>query len=122
LLLLNRTDQGKSRPVGCIGGPKTGLTRINNIHVFPEKGWILVAQDGMEAKTGRPKPVGEPSFVAVFHITDRGNVRPRWTIGGPNGMLKKPNAIALDPEHKTVIITDKYLNAILTYSLPELFE
>jgi hypothetical protein len=121
LMFFRRTDRGRSRPIGCIRGPKTGLTTIRNIRVYPEKGWILVAQDGVERADGR-EDEGNPSFIAIFHISDRGNVAPRWTIGGPNGLLKKPRAVALDPENKTIIVTDKHLNSVLTYSLPELFE
>ncbi len=62
------------------------------------------------------------SYVAVFSIHDQGDVAPRWTIGGPDGTLQKPRGIDLDPENKTVIISDKYLNAVLTYSLPEMYE
>ena len=29
--------------------------------------------------------------------------------------------MAMDPENKTVIVVDKYLNAVLTYYFPEIF-
>ena len=29
--------------------------------------------------------------------------------------------VALDPKHKLVIVSDKYVNAVLTYSFPEVF-
>ena len=32
-----------------------------------------------------------------------------------------PRGLTLDPKKKTVIVGDKYLNAVLTFSLPELY-
>jgi hypothetical protein len=59
--------------------------------------------------------------VGVWSIHDRGDVPPRWMIGGPNGMLVQIRGVALDPKHKSVIVSDKRLNALLTYSFPEIF-
>ena len=33
-----------------------------------------------------------------------------------------PRGLTLDPKKKTVIISDKYLNAVLTFSLPEIYD
>ncbi len=120
LLIFNRTDAGNVKPKAVISGPRTLLTSTRNVRVYPDKGWILVANDGRQGEGG---DLEHPmSYVAVFSIHDQGNVAPRWTIGGPDGTLQKPRGIDLDPENKTVIISDKYLNAVLTYSLPELYE
>ena len=35
--------------------------------------------------------------------------------------MRQVRGVALDPENKSVIVTDKYLNAILTYYFPEIF-
>jgi hypothetical protein len=88
-------------------GPKTGIT---NAH-----------EDGMQVEGGSDRQDGK-SFVAVFSIDDGGDVPPRWTIGGPNGSPAKPRGIDLDPVHKTVIVSDKYLNAVLTYAVPEIYD
>ena len=45
---------------------------------------------------------------------------PQWTIA--KGMLKQVRGITLDPKNKTVLLSDKYLNGVLTFSLPEMFE
>ena len=66
-------------------------------------------------------PVSRGAYVGVWSINDDGDVPPRWKVAEP-GVLKQPRGVALDPEAKTVIVSDKYLNAILTYSLPEMFE
>ena len=122
LLIFNRTDEGNVSPRAVISGPKTGLTSLKNVRILPSKGWILVAQDGVQDNQGVVLDPDVGSFVAVFSIHDHGNVAPRWTIGGPDGRLRKPRGLALDPENKTVIISDKFLNAVLTYSLPEMYE
>jgi hypothetical protein len=33
-----------------------------------------------------------------------------------------PRGLTLDPKKKTVIVSDKYLNAVLTFSLPEIYD
>lgn len=114
--IFDRTAVGDAKPKAVIAGPKTRITSTRNVRVYND--WILVAQDGRQLREGM-QPAG--SFVAVFHISDNGNVAPRWTIGGPDGTLQKPRGIALDPEHKTVIVSDKFLNSVLTYSLPQLY-
>jgi hypothetical protein len=62
-----------------------------------------------------------PAYVSVWRIDDSGNASPRYTIGGPNGKLADPRGVTIDGKNKTVIISDKYLNAVLTYSVPQLF-
>lgn len=115
LLIYNRTASGKDQPIGTItipdsyGRSSTGLMAIN-----PENGMIFVRVSG----GGRHDPL---DFVGVWSIYDRGVVPPRWTIGGPNGLLKDTRGVALDIKNKNVIVTDKTLNAILTFNVPEAF-
>ena len=114
LLIFERTAAGKAAPLRAIRGPKTMLRNTKNIRIYPQGGWILVAEDGEESATGL-------SFVGVWSVHDEGNVPPRWTIGGPKAALRKPRGVVLDPKNRTVIVSDKELNAILTYHVPELF-
>ena len=115
LLIFDRTAEGNAKPLRAIRGPNTMLTNTKNVRVYPPGGWILVAEDGVEdSNTGL-------SFVGVWSIHDDGDVPPRWTIGGPKGTLLKPRGVALDPENHAVIVSDKKLNAILTYYFPEIF-
>jgi hypothetical protein len=117
LLFLNRTDEGDVRPLRVVGGPKTLLTGTFGIRAFPEKGLVLVAMSG--ASTVGPQ---EDAFVGVWSTTeDDGDVAPRWTIGGPHGELKQPRGIDLDVAGRNVIVSDKVLNAVLTYHFPEIF-
>jgi hypothetical protein len=114
LSVFNRTDQGKVKPRAVIGGPKSGLDSNFQLRVY--NGWILVSVPGpvQESET-------ETAFVGVWSIHDQGDVPPRYRIGGPQGSLKKPRGIAIDPEHQAVIISDKHLNAVFTYAVPEVF-
>ena len=35
--------------------------------------------------------------------------------------LRMPRGVALDPKNKSLIVTDKRLNAVLTFHFPEIF-
>ncbi|MBI4463221.1 MAG: hypothetical protein HY647_00820 [Acidobacteria bacterium] len=117
LLIFNRTDEGNAKPKAIIQGPKTGLGGASNMRVYPPKGLILVAARGPNS---RPRD-SDDNYVGVWSIHDNGDVPPRWTIGGPEGMLRQVRGVDLDPKNKSVIISDKHLNAVLTYYFPEIF-
>ncbi|MBI4483404.1 MAG: hypothetical protein HY652_10995 [Acidobacteria bacterium] len=116
LLIFNRTDNGNVKPRAAIRGPKSGIIRINQIQVYPPRGWIIAAQPGAGDAV---EPEG--AFVGVWSIHDDGDVPPRWVIGGPKSTLKKPRGVVLDPRNKEVIVADMRLNAVLTYYFPEIF-
>jgi hypothetical protein len=40
--------------------------------------------------------------VAVWSSTTTATP-PRYTIGGPNGLLQKPRGLDLDPEHNAIV-------------------
>jgi hypothetical protein len=60
-------------------------------------------------------------YVGVWHVDDNGRVPPRFTIGGPNGVLRQGRGVTLDPKNDAVIASDKELNAVLTFRVPEIF-
>ena len=116
LLIYDRTANGNVKPKAVISGPKTRIIRINQLRVYPPKGWIIAAQPGLSAEQ-EPEDV----FIGVWSINDNGDVPPRWTIGGPMSTLKKPRGVALDPKNKELIVADMRLNSVLTYYFPEIF-
>ena len=116
LILFRRTDNGNVKPLGIIGGPRTDIVRVNQIQMQPTKGWIIVTQPG---KYEEQEPEGV--FVGVWSIHDRGDVPPRWKLGGPKSAMKKPRGVVLNPKDKELIVADMRLNTILTYYFPELF-
>ena len=113
--IYDRKAVGKAKPLRVIVGPSSMLANVKRVRVYGE--WILVVRDGFEA----PGPQDGRSFVAVWSIYDEGDVPPRWTIGGPNGMLERPRGLDVDPKNRTVMVSDKGLNAALTFYVPELF-
>jgi hypothetical protein len=119
LLIFNRTDSGDTKPKAAIGGPNSHLYSFGGpFAVYPQKGEILVSVRG-------PGPfaelASEEAFVGVWRITDNGDVPPRWVIGGPHGILRMPRGIALDVKHRNMLVSDKRLNAVLTFHFPEMF-
>lgn len=93
------------------------------------KCWLKARYQGLRHRRRKQEGVrhveknasSDKDFVGVWSIEDRGDVPPRWTIGGPQGALQHLHGIALDPKHQSVILTDKRLNAVLTFSFPEIF-
>ena len=108
LLIFNRTDNGNVKPRAVIRGPKTGIVaNINQIAVYPPRGWILATI---------PR-----SFVGIWSINDNGDVPPRWKIAIRGRVIKSVRGVALDPKNKELIVADSELNAVLTYYFPEMF-
>ena len=115
VLIFNRTDAGNVKPSAVISGSKTQIFNGDGlVRVYPPREEILVGVQGSE----RASP---NSFVGVWSMNDNGDVPPRWTIGGPNGLLRDTRGITLDPKSKTVMISDKFLNSVFTYYFPEIF-
>jgi sugar lactone lactonase YvrE len=56
----------------------------------------------------------------VWSQDDTGDVAPLWTVA--KGHLYMPRGLTLDPKKKTVIVSDKYMNSVMTFSLPEMYE
>ena len=112
ILIFNRTDSGNVKPRAVISGP--GVDGATLMTTYPPKGLILAAVK----KGGRSSDQG---YVGVWSINDNGVVPPRWTIGGPKGLLRDARGVAVDPKHKTVIVSDKYVNGVATYYFPEIF-
>ncbi len=102
ITIFDRTANGNAKPLRVI----SGLGSSWNVAVYPPKGLIFVVLRG---------------YVGVWSIDDNGRVPPRWTIGGPNGSLEEPRGVTIDARNQAVIVSDKQLNAVLTYHVPEIF-
>jgi hypothetical protein len=105
--IFDRKASGDAKPLRVI----TGLAGSQNVTIEPERGLIFVVQLG--TNTG---------YVGVWSVEDSGNVPPRFVIGGPNGTLFDPRGVVLDVKNKAVLVSDKQLNAVLTYHIPAVFE
>jgi hypothetical protein len=129
VIIFDRTAQGNAKPKGVIGSGNGGS---RHIFASPAKREIIVIGGGGEDGGGE-----RGTFVNVWRIDDRGDVAPRrWRLGLPDGpkyqafrqhaellgTAQSPgNTVALDIKNKSIIIGSKALNAVLTYSFPEIF-
>jgi DNA-binding beta-propeller fold protein YncE len=102
--IYDRAAGGNAKPLRRINGGG-GAVRVHS-------------PTGMIVATMRDRESGP--HIAVWNVNDNGNVPPRWTVG--KGMLKETRGITVDPKNKTIIVSDKLLAGVLTYSLPQMFE
>jgi len=117
VLIFNRTDNGNVAPRAVIKGPKSGITRINQLAVYPPRKLIVAAQPG---PIEQMEPKG--AYVGIWSEDDNGDVPPRYKVNaGAKSEMKKPRGVVLDVKHKELIIADMRLNAVLTYYFPEIF-
>ena len=120
IAIFNRTASGNTKPLRVITGSKTLLSSPQALMTtYPPRGWILGTVGGSDY--GEITMNSTRSFVGVWSIDDNGDVAPRWTIGGPNGILRQARGVTLDVKNKTVIVSDKALNAVLSFEFPEIF-
>jgi hypothetical protein len=138
ILIYERTASGNARPKGVIRGAKSRVSGggYNSTAISP-KGWIVSACTSPRSADGA---MGGGSAVCAWHVTDNGEVPPRWTIPverATGGYVFQ--GVALNPAHKEVIINlngripdyrqekgapDSKLepkNAVATFSWPEIF-
>ena len=102
LLVFDSTANGNVKPVRVITGDRAGQGRLAAVY----NGLIFAGSGG--------------DSVGVWTVNDNGNARARFKIG--QGVLLEMRAIAVDPKNKSVIITDKELNAVMTWHVPEVVE
>ena len=125
--IFDRTASGNTPPLRVITGP--GSEDVWLMTNNPENGMIFgVVRPG---NTGGAE--GSPGYsmsgrfeledyVGVWSVYDDGDVPPRWTIGGPNFLLKDARGIAIDVKNQNVMVSDKTLNAVYTFHVPEAFQ
>ncbi len=125
ILIFDRTASGNTKPKAIISGMLVG----QGMTVYPPTGKIILNVPGAReddrdeaAAFSVEGLASDKSYIGVWSINDNGNVPPQWTIGGPQGLLRQPRGVTLDPKNRNVIVSDKYLNGVATYHFPELFE
>ena len=113
-----RTANGNVKPIREIGGKNSRLTRLGGPFALnPKTSKIILTIRPGEESLGSI----EDSFVGVWDLNASGDVPPEYTFGGPGNVLLMPRGVALNEKNKDVIVTDKRLNAILTFHVPEVF-
>jgi len=123
VLVYHRTADGTTPPLRTLGGgPVSGMRNALRIMVYPPTHKVIVTtvpggnQLGARDESG---DVEAKAYVAVFDQDDSGDVAPLWTVA--KGYLFMPRGLTLDAKRKTVIVSDKYMNSVMTFSLPELY-
>ena len=132
LKIFDRTAHGDAKPLRIItGGPKSGVSGPSgHFAVYPPTGMIVATTSphrGSSGGSGGGDSGGSgfgaaPSetFVGAWSIVrDNGDVPPRWTI--VHAFYREARGVTLDPRNKTLIVSDKGINAVATYHLPEIF-
>ena len=117
ILIFDRMASGNTKPLRVIRGPNTQIDRINQMQIYPQGKLVIVAMPGIQGEVEPPRV-----FVGMWSLDDNGDVPPKWTISGEQTTLRKPFAVALNPEHKEIYVTDMRLNGVMTFSVPEVFE
>jgi len=128
IMVYNRTDSGDAAPRAVISGPKTGIIRIRQLEVDPERGKLYVAvknnQEFYKIDAAMPSPwdPDKPGFIGVWDVSDNGDVPPKGVIKGPASKLVWPAGIAINPKDGEVYTIDSVSNALFMYAMPEFFK
>ena len=117
ILIFDRTANGNVKPLRVIRGENTQIDRINQMATYPQGKLLVVAMPGRQGDVEPPRV-----FVGMWSLDDNGDVPPKWTINGDRSTLRKPFAVALNPDQKEIYVTDMRLNGVMTFSVPEIFE
>ena len=122
IYVYDRTAQGTAQPLRIIGGgPVSGLRRPGRIVVHsPTRSIVVTSAQGQGSRDPATMNLVPDLWIGVWNQDDEGDVPPRYTLA--KGHLYMPRGLTLDPKKKTVIVSDKYTNSVLTFSLPELFD
>lgn len=100
LLIFDSSASGNVKPLRTVTGYSAGMGR-------------LAVYNGLIFAGGGDEGIG------IWSVNDNGAVPPRWRLG--KGVLQAIRGITVDPRNKSVIVTDKELNAVLTWYVPEVF-
>jgi hypothetical protein len=112
-LIFDRTARGNVKPKWVVLGPRA---MGGPFAIYPQRKLILA--------TNRPIGeglAGDDSYLGVWSYEKSSDGPPLWTIGGPNGIFQMPRGVTLDVKNKSIIASDKRLNSVLTFRVPELF-
>ena len=101
LLLFDVTANGDVKPKRVIEGPDNA------------GGMFVAAYNGLVLGRTSDNAIG------VWTVNDNGAVPPRFKIG--KGVIIEGRGLTVDAKNQSVISTDKELNAVLTWRVPEVF-
>jgi hypothetical protein len=128
--VFDRTLSGDLTPLREItGGPLSGHNGPDTPYWIPGTRNFLASTRPFGANTYGDRP-GAPTnyqtveealtYVGVWSIDDSGDVAPRYTIA--HDILKEFRGVAINQNHKEIMMADKTGNAVYTFSFPEAWE
>jgi hypothetical protein len=109
----DRTASGNAKPRWIVRGPQE---LSGPFAIYPPKKLIFA--------TNRPLGdllSGESAYLGVWSYAAASDGPPLWHIGGPKGILEMPRGVTLDVKNQSIIASDKRLNSVLTFRVPEIF-
>jgi hypothetical protein len=101
ILIFDSTASGNVKPLRVITGDRAGQGRLAAVH----NGLIFAGAGGNQ--------------VGVWSVYDNGPARAKFFIG--RDTLLEMRGIAVDAQNQSVVITDKELNAVMTWHVPDVF-
>jgi hypothetical protein len=116
ILIFDLMANGNVRPLRVIRGPNTQIDRINQMAIYPEGKLVVVAMPGVQGLVEPPRV-----FIGAWSLDDEGDIAPKFAISGEATTMRKSFSVALDKEHKDVIVSDMRLNGVMTFNVPEMF-
>jgi hypothetical protein len=117
--IFDRTASGDTRPLRFIR--VAGDVRLMTAHPANSM-FFAVVRVGVNSGDDIEGRFDLDDYVGVWSVFDDGETPARLTIGGPGLVLKDARGIALDVKNQNVMVSDKTLNAVLTFHVPEAFQ
>ena len=104
ITIYSRDAKENQRPLRVIEGPKTRLNWPGQIAVDEERGEIYVANDMDHS-------------IAVFKISDSGDIAPTRLIRGPKSGIQNPTGVTLDLKNKELWVANMGNHSATAYPL-----
>jgi hypothetical protein len=101
ILIFDITANGNVKPLRVITGDGAGSGRA----IIAHGGLIFAGARG--------------GWVGVWHINDSGQAPARFRIG--QDVILQLRGLAVDAKNQSLIVTDKELNAVMSWHIPEVF-
>jgi hypothetical protein len=116
MMIFDRKANGMDKPLRVIRGPNS-MVGGGQITTYPEKGWIITG-----TRNGG---------YGVWHVSDNGDVPPRWNIPVQDIVARSDDhpargaqnvGVALVPRTKELFVASSQSNRIVVFAFPELFQ
>jgi hypothetical protein len=137
LSIFNRTDNGDVAPRAVIAGPKTGIVFPFQIQVHDGKIFVALLnvqmspmyslvsiREGIKPDVELKSPWRSDVLgaIAVWYVTDNGDVPPRAIIKGAISGIVHPGGIAINPKDGEIYAVDSVKNGLFSYLVPQFFK